>query len=149
MRAVVQRVTSARVRVDDRVVGEIGMGVLVFAGVEKGDGADDIRYIAGKVNDLRIFEDAAGKMNLSLAEVQGSVLAVSQFTLCGDCRRGRRPSFDDAEAPAVAKPLYDDLVAQMRALNLKVETGEFQAHMHVELVNDGPVTLLLDSRRRW
>jgi D-tyrosyl-tRNA(Tyr) deacylase len=149
MRAVVQRVTSARVRVDDRVVGEIGMGVLVFAGVEKGDGADDIRYIAGKVNDLRIFEDAAGKMNLSLAEVQGSVLAVSQFTLCGDCRRGRRPSFDDAEAPAVAKPLYEDLVAQMRALNLKVETGEFQAHMHVELVNDGPVTLLLDSRRRW
>jgi D-tyrosyl-tRNA(Tyr) deacylase len=149
MRAVVQRVTSARVRVDDRVVGEIGMGVLVFAGVEKGDGADDIRYIAGKVNDLRIFEDAAGKMNLSLAEVQGSVLAVSQFTLCGDCRRGRRPSFDEAEAPAVAKPLYEDLVAQMRALNLKVETGEFQAHMHVELVNDGPVTLLLDSRRRW
>jgi D-tyrosyl-tRNA(Tyr) deacylase len=149
MRAVVQRVTSARVRVDDRVVGEIGMGVLVFAGVEKGDGADDIRYIAGKVNDLRIFEDAAGKMNLSLAEVRGSVLAVSQFTLCGDCRRGRRPSFDGAEAPAVAKPLYEDLVAQMRALNLKVETGEFQAHMHVELVNDGPVTLLLDSRRRW
>jgi D-tyrosyl-tRNA(Tyr) deacylase len=149
MRAVVQRVTSARVRVDDRVVGEIGMGVLVFAGVEKGDGADDIRYIAGKVNDLRIFEDAAGKMSLSLAEVQGSVLAVSQFTLCGDCRRGRRPSFDGAEAPAVAKPLYEDLVAQMRALNLKVETGEFQAHMHVELVNDGPVTLLLDSRRRW
>ena len=149
MRAVVQRVTSARVRVDDRVVGEIGMGVLVFAGVEKGDGADDIRYIAGKVNDLRIFEDAAGKMNLSLAEVQGSVLAVSQFTLCGDCRRGRRPSFDRAEAPAVAKPLYEDLVAQMQALNLKVETGEFQAHMHVELVNDGPVTLLLDSRRRW
>ena len=149
MRAVVQRVTSARVRVDDRIIGEIGPGLLLFAGVEKGDGPEDIRYIAGKVNDLRIFEDAGGKMNLSLADVHGSVLAVSQFTLCGDCRRGRRPSFDEAEAPGAARPLYDALITQMRALNLRVETGEFQAHMHVELVNDGPVTLLLDSRRRW
>lgn len=149
MRAVVQRVTSARVSVDGRLVGEIGTGLLVFAGIEKGDGPGDIKYIAGKVNDLRIFEDTAGKMNLSLADVRGTVLTVSQFTLCGDCRRGRRPSFDDAEAPAVAKSLYDELVAQLRALNLNVETGEFQAHMNVELVNDGPVTLLLDSRRRW
>ena len=149
MRAVVQRVTSARVRVNHRIVGEIGNGLLVFAGVEKGDGADDVRYIAGKVNDLRIFEDAAGKMNLSLADTGGAVLVVSQFTLCGDCRRGRRPSFDDAETPGTAKVLYEDLVTQMRALGLKVETGEFQAHMQVELENDGPVTLLLDSRRRW
>jgi len=149
MRAVVQRVTSARVRVDDRVVGEIDVGFLVFAGVEKGDGPDDIKYIAGKVRDLRVFDDAGGKMNLSIADVHGAVLAVSQFTLCGDCRSGRRPSFDDAAAPGMAKPLYDALIAELRSLHLKVETGEFQADMQVELVNDGPVTLLLDSRRRW
>jgi D-tyrosyl-tRNA(Tyr) deacylase len=149
MRAVVQRVTFARVRVDDRTVGEIGRGLLVFAGVEKGDGAGDIAYIAGKVRDLRVFEDAAGKMNLSVEEADGAVLAISQFTLCGDCRKGRRPSFDAAESPAAAKPLYDGLVAALRQLNLTVETGEFQAHMQVELANDGPVTILLDSRRRW
>jgi D-tyrosyl-tRNA(Tyr) deacylase len=149
MRAVVQRVTFACVRVDGRVVGEIGRGILVFAGVEKEDGPNDIVYIAGKVNDLRIFEDAAGKMNLSLTESGGAVLVVSQFTLCGDCRRGRRPSFDAAESPAAAKPLYEGLVAALRALNVKVETGEFQAHMDVDLTNDGPVTILLDSRRRW
>ena len=149
MRAVVQRVTFARVRVENRVVGEIGRGLLVFAGVEKGDGPDDIAYIAGKVNDLRIFEDTAGKMNLSLADAGGSALVVSQFTLCGDCRRGRRPSFDDAETPAAARPLYEGLVNALRQLNVKVETGEFQAHMDVELTNDGPVTILLDSRRRW
>ena len=149
MRAVVQRVTFARVLVDDRAVGEIQRGLLLFAGVEKGDGPDDIAYIAGKVNELRIFEDAAGKMNLSLADAGGSALVVSQFTLCGDCRRGRRPSFDDAEAPAAARPLYEGLVNALRQLNVKVETGEFQAHMHVELTNDGPVTMLLDSRRRW
>ncbi len=149
MRAVVQRVTSARVRVGDRLVGEIGRGLLVFAGVEKGDGPDDIAYIAGKVNDLRIFEDAAGKMNLSIGEAGGAVLAVSQFTLCGDCRKGRRPSFDGAEAPLAARPLYEALVDELRAKNLTVETGEFQAQMEVELVNDGPVTILLDSRRRW
>lgn len=149
MRAVVQRVSSARVRVGDRLVGEIGSGLLVFAGVERGDGSDDIKYIAGKVSSLRIFEDADGKMNLSIADVEGAVLAVSQFTLCGDSRSGRRPSFDEAEAPAAARPLYDALVKELRALNLTVETGEFQAHMLVELVNDGPVTLLLDSRRRW
>jgi D-aminoacyl-tRNA deacylase len=149
MRAVVQRVTSARVRVDDRVVGEIGVGLVVLAGIEKGDGAEDVKYVAGKVKDLRIFEDAAGKMNLSVADVGGRVLAVSQFTLCGDCRRGRRPSFDEAEAPVAAKPLYEAFLTELRALKLAVETGEFQSHMQVELINDGPVTLLLDSRRRW
>jgi D-tyrosyl-tRNA(Tyr) deacylase len=149
MRAVVQRVTFARVRVNDRTVGEIGRGLLVLAGVEKGDGAGDIAYIAGKVRDLRVFDDAAGKMNLSVAEADGAVMAISQFTLCGDCRKGRRPSFDAAESPATAKPLYDGLVAALRQLNLTVETGEFQAHMQVELTNDGPVTILLDSRRRW
>lgn len=149
MRAVVQRVTFARVRIDGRVAGEIGRGMLVFAGVEKGDGPRDIAYIAGKVNDLRIFNDTAGKMNVSLAESGGAVLVVSQFTLCGDSRRGRRPSFDAAESPAAAKPLYEGLVTALRTLNVKVETGEFQAHMDVELTNDGPVTILLDSRGRW
>ena len=149
MRAVLQRVTSARVTVDGRTVGEIGAGLLVFAAVERGDGPDDIKYTAGKIKDLRIFEDEVGKMNRSVAEAGGAVLVVSQFTLCGDCRKGRRPSFDDAEAPAVARPLFDSLVAGLRALELKVETGELQAHMDVELVNDGPVTLMLDSRRRW
>lgn len=149
MRAVVQRVTSARVRVDGRTTGEIGRGLLVFAGVEKGDGPDDIAYVAGKVSDLRIFEDPAGKMNLRIGEAGGAALVVSQFTLCGDCRRGRRPSFDDAESPAAARPLFDGLVSAIRKLSVTVETGEFQAHMEVELVNDGPVTILLDSRRRW
>ncbi len=136
-------------RIDGRIVGEIGRGLLVFAGVEKGDGPDDIKYVAAKINGLRIFEDAEGKMNRAIGDAGGAVLAVSQFTLCGDCRKGRRPSFDDAEAPASARPLYESLVSELRAMNLKVETGEFQAHMEVELVNDGPVTILLDSRRRW
>jgi D-tyrosyl-tRNA(Tyr) deacylase len=149
MRAVVQRVTFARVRVDSRVVGEIASGLLVFAGVEKGDGPEDIAYVAGKVNDLRIFEDAAGKMNRSLQEAGGSVLVVSQFTLCGDARRGRRPSFDAAESPETARLVYERLRDALRELHVEVQTGEFQAHMDVELSNDGPVTLLLDSRRRW
>lgn len=149
MRAVVQRVTSARVQVTGRTVGEIGRGLLVFAGVEKGDGPDDIKYVAAKVSGLRIFEDGEGKMNLAVGDAGGAVLVVSQFTLCGDCRKGRRPSFDDAEPPASAKPFYESLLSELRALNLKIEAGEFQAHMEVELVNDGPVTILLDSRRRW
>jgi D-aminoacyl-tRNA deacylase len=149
MRAVVQRVSSARVMVDERSVGEIGLGLLVLAGVEQPDGQDDVKYLAGKIRDLRIFDDTAGKMNLSVGDAGGALLVVSQFTLCGDCRRGRRPSFDAAAAPAMAKRLYEDLVRELRASNLKVETGEFQAHMRVELVNDGPVTILLDSQRRW
>ena len=149
MRAVVQRVSFARVRVDGRTVGEIGRGLLVFAGVEQGDGPDDVAYVAGKTVNLRIFDDAGGKMNLMLGEVEGAVLLVSQFTLCGDCRRGRRPAFDAAASPAAAKPVYDRLIEALRALNVRVETGEFQAHMDVELANDGPVTILLDSRRRW
>ena len=149
MRAVLQRVTSACVRVDGRVIGEIGRGLLVFAGVEKGDVAEDITYVAAKVSDLRVFEDAAGRMNLSIREAGGAVLVVSQLTLCGDCRRGRRPSFDDAESPAAAKVMYEGLIDGLRARDVRVETGEFQADMAVELINDGPVTMLLDSRRRW
>jgi D-tyrosyl-tRNA(Tyr) deacylase len=108
-----------------------------------------VTYIAGKIRNLRIFEDDAGKMNRSLVESDGAVLVVSQFTLCGDCRKGRRPSFDEAETPAIAKPIYESLVAELRAANVTTHIGEFQAHMDVELVNDGPVTLMLDSRRRW
>ena len=149
MRAVVQRVSLARVRVDQRLVGEISGGLLVFAGVERGDTASDLKYVADKVRTLRIFSDEAGRMNRSVEEVHGAVLLVSQFTLCGDCRRGRRPSFDEAAEPATARALYDALVQELRASTLAIQTGEFQAHMHVELVNDGPVTLILDSRRRW
>lgn len=136
-------------QVGERTTGEIMRGLLVFAGVERGDGPGDIDYIAGKISDLRVFEDDAGKMNRSVADVGGAVLVVSQFTLCGDCRKGRRPSFDAAEPPITARPLYENLVASLRAHNLTVQTGEFQAHMDVALVNDGPVTLMLDSRRRW
>jgi D-tyrosyl-tRNA(Tyr) deacylase len=152
MRAVVQRVSSAAVTVDARTVGAIGHGLLVFVGVERADGPADADYIAAKVKDLRVFEDAADParhMNRSVQEVGGAVLVVSQFTLAGDCRKGRRPSFDEAAAPQLAKPLYEEVVGALRATGLSVATGEFQAMMQVSLVNDGPVTLLLDSRKRF
>ena len=147
MRAVVQRVSSAAVTVDDRTVGEIGHGLMVLVGVEREDGPADADYIAGKIRDLRVFEDDAHHMNRSVQEVGGAVLVVSQFTLAADCRKGRRPSFDAAAAPPIAKPLYEEVVRALRAQGLTVATGEFQATMQVSLVNDGPVTLLLDSRR--
>ena len=152
MRAVVQRVSSARVTVGDREVGKIGPGLLVFVGAERGDGPADAHHIASKVRDLRVFEDpadAAKHMHRSVEAVGGSVLVVSQFTLAGDCRKGRRPSFDAAEAPDVARPLVDAVVSELRAAGLPVECGEFQAMMQVSLVNEGPVTLLLDSRKRF
>ena len=152
MRAVVQRVSSAAVTVGERTVGRIGRGLLVLVGVERDDGPDDARYIAGKVRDLRVFEDPAeggSHMNRAVHEVGGAVMVVSQFTLAGDCRKGRRPSFDAAAAPTVARPLYEEVVRDLRAGGLRVETGEFQAMMQVSLVNDGPVTLLLDSRRQF
>jgi D-tyrosyl-tRNA(Tyr) deacylase len=150
MRAVIQRVTSARVRVGDRVTGEIERGLLVLLGVGKGDSQADVQYIAGKIRDLRVFESDAGKpMDRSVVEVGGSVLVVSQFTLYGDVRKGRRPSFDDAAAPAEARDLYEALVRELRTAHVPVLTGEFQAMMHVELVNDGPVTVLVDSRRQF
>jgi D-tyrosyl-tRNA(Tyr) deacylase len=148
MKAVLQRVASARVTVEGREVGAIGRGILALVGVEHGDGPADIEYIARKIRELRIFEDAAGRMNLSLGDVGGSVLAVSQFTLLADCRRGRRPSFDGAAAPEEARAAYETFVEQLQREDLVVATGEFQARMQVSLVNDGPVTLLLDSRRR-
>ena len=149
MRAVVQRVTSARVTVSERVTGEIAAGLLVLLGVEQGDGPPDVQYIAAKIRDLRIFPDEAGKMNRSLLDQQGAVLVVSQFTLSGDARNGRRPSFASAAPPDIARALYEEVVRELQASGLRVETGEFQAMMQVALVNDGPVTILLDSRKTF
>jgi D-aminoacyl-tRNA deacylase len=148
VRAVIQRVTGARVRVGDRIVGEIGPGLLVLLGIAHDDGPEDVRYIAGKIRDARLFEGENHKaMDRSVVDVGGAVLVVSQFTLYGDMRRGRRPSFDGAAPPDLARALYEDLVRELRAAALPVATGEFQAMMHVELINDGPVTILLDSNR--
>ena len=145
MRAVLQRVTSARVRVDGAVVGEIERGLLVLLGVAKTDTPADAAAIAAKIATLRVFDDEAGRMNLSVADVRGSVLVVSQFTLLGDCRGGRRPSYIEAAPPEEANTLYEAVVAAVRQAGLPVGTGVFRAHMAVELVNDGPVTLLIDS----
>jgi D-aminoacyl-tRNA deacylase len=147
MRAVLQRVTRASVRVEGRTVGEIGAGLVVLLGVARDDRESDALYLVEKVLNLRVFEDAGGRMNLSLAEAGGALLAVSQFTLYGDARKGRRPSWFDAAPPELARPLYEFFVAEARARGARVETGSFQAMMEVELVNDGPVTILLDSRK--
>ncbi|MGE3277235.1 MAG: D-aminoacyl-tRNA deacylase [Vicinamibacterales bacterium] len=152
MRAVLQRVSSARVVVGEHVVGAIGPGLMVLLGVETGDGPDDVRFIAGKIRDLRIFDDDGGldgrpRMNRSVADVGGQVLVVSQFTLAADVKNGRRPSFVGAAAPDLARALYEDVVRELRDSGLPVETGQFQATMQVALVNEGPVTILLDSRR--
>jgi D-tyrosyl-tRNA(Tyr) deacylase len=146
----VQRVTEARVRVGDRVTGEIPRGLLVLLGIGRDDGPEDVRYVAGKIRDARVFEGEDGKpMDRSVVDAGGAVLVVSQFTLYGDMRKGRRPSFDAAAAPEVARSLYEDLVRELRAVPLPVATGEFQAMMRVELVNDGPVTILIDSARQF
>lgn len=152
MKAVVQRVSSASVTVGDRAVGAIDRGLLVFIGVEHGDGPADVQYISSKVRDLRVFDDPAQPskgFERSVQDAGGAVLVVSQFTLAADCRKGRRPSFDDAAAPQIAKPIYEDVVRRLRDSGLTVATGEFQAMMQVTLVNDGPVTLLLDSRKTF
>jgi len=147
MRAVIQRVKSAEVLVDGRLSGKIGKGLLVFVGVAKGDSESDLTYLTSKIPDLRIFEDSSEKFNLSLREIGGEILVVSQFTLYGDCRKGRRPSFTDAEDPVLARELYERFVIRLREQGISVQTGEFQAKMEVHLINDGPVTLILDSRR--
>jgi len=149
MRAVVQRVSRAQVAVDEEITGQIGPGLLVLLGVGRDDTEADATYLAEKICGLRIFEDAQGKMNLSLQEVSGSVLAVSQFTLYGDVRRGKRPSFDAAAPPEKARQLYEFFVDQLRAAGLRCETGRFQQMMQVELVNEGPVTILLDSGKEF
>ena len=147
MRAVVQRVHRAHITVNEEIVGRIGPGLLVLLGVSKVDTRADVDYLAGKILGLRIFEDNDGKMNLSLADTQTAVLAVSQFTLYGDVRRGKRPSFDQAASPDLARELYEYFVEKIRQTGFICEAGCFQAMMQVELVNDGPVTLLLDSAR--
>jgi D-tyrosyl-tRNA(Tyr) deacylase len=158
VRAVVQRVTEARVRVDDlaaplrqgRVIGEIGRGLVVLLGVGRDDTATDVAYVASKIREIRVFEGEGGRnMDRSVADIGGSVLVVSQFTLYGDIRKGRRPAFDAAAPPDVARTLYESVVRELRAAQLPVATGEFQAMMHVELVNDGPVTVLIDSKRQF
>ena len=149
MRAVVQRVTRASVTVENQTVGAIERGFLVLLGVERGDGKADAEYIAEKCAGLRVFEDEAGKFNRSLQDVGGAVLLVSQFTLCGDARKGRRPSFTQAEAPEAAERLFMACRERLLALGVLVETGRFRTHMEASLVNDGPVTILLDSRRAF
>lgn len=149
MRAVVQRVSRGRVVVGDEVVGEIGKGYVVLLGVAREDDPAAADYMAEKIAGLRIFEDEAGKMNRSVMEAGGEILAVSQFTLYGDVRRGRRPGFDRAGRPEQAEPLYERFVERLRAMGIRVETGRFQTHMEVELVNDGPVTVLVDSEKSF
>ena len=149
MRALLQRVSAARVLVGREVTGEIGRGLLVFVGVGRDDTIDDVKYLAAKISDLRVFESDTGTpMDRSVLDVGGGLLVVSQFTLYGDVRKGRRPSFDGAAPPDDARRLYEEFVRELRATHLPVATGEFQAMMQVELVNDGPVTLLIDSRKQ-
>ena len=147
MRAVVQRVTCASVRVDDQIIGEIGNGLVVLLGIARDDTKVEAAYLVDKIANLRIFDDEAGKMNLWVKDTNGGLLIVSQFTLYGDVRRGLRPSWIDAAPPEVAEPLYDFFVRQARATIDNVATGKFQAMMQVELINDGPVTILLDSKK--
>lgn len=147
MRSVIQRVTRASVRVDAQVTGEIGAGLLILLGVSRTDNQESSVYLAEKIANLRIFSDSAGKMNLSLTDIGGSALVVSQFTLYGDTRGGRRPSYIQAAPPEAANQLYEEFVRAVRALGVPVETGVFQTHMNVELANDGPVTILLDSEK--
>ena len=149
MRAVVQRVTRASVKVDDQTVGEIKKGLVVLLGVATTDSSDDGDYLAAKISALRIFDDPEGKMNLSVTDVNGAVLIVSQFTLYGDVRRGLRPSWSNAAPPETAEPLYEDFVTRMKKLVATVCTGSFRKMMQVELINDGPVTILLDSKRQF
>lgn len=149
MRAVVQRVTSSSVSVDGKVIGSIGSGFNVLIGIAKDDTLDDLNYIKDKIVNLRVFQDENDKMNLSLLDVQGEILAISQFTLYGDCRKGRRPNFMEALGGEEAVKLYDEFVKMLKSTGLKVETGEFGADMKVEIHNDGPVTILLDSKRNF
>ena len=148
MKALLQRVNTASVTVDGKVVGNIGHGLVVFIGVANDDTAEDIQYLANKIPQLRIFDDAEGKFNLSALDVKGELLLVSQFTLLAGTRKGRRPGFTDAAPPDIAENLFNQFVEQSQATGLKVETGRFQTHMHVVIDNDGPVTIFIDSRER-
>lgn len=149
MRAVVQRVNHSNVTVDDELCGSIQRGLMVLLGVEQGDTDSDLQYMVDKITNLRIFEDENEKMNLSLKDVKGELLVVSQFTLMGDCRKGRRPSFSTAARPDEANALYEQFVTQCEAMDIHVQTGQFQEHMIVNIANDGPVTLMIDSKRNF
>ncbi len=149
MRAVIQRVSSASVEVEGTIVGQIDQGLLVFLGVGQGDGRKEVTWMADKIATLRIFQDDDGKMNRSLVETGGSALVVSQFTLYGDCRKGRRPSFIQAAAPDEANRLYEEFVAELRGHGIQVATGTFQATMRVASINEGPITMLIDSEKRF
>ncbi|WP_066637833.1 D-aminoacyl-tRNA deacylase [Desulfolucanica intricata] len=149
MRAVIQRVKRGSVSIAGKTVGEIAAGLVILLGVGQGDTDRDVSYLAAKIAGLRIFEDEQDKMNLSIQDVKGEVLVVSQFTLYGDCRRGRRPSYSAAAPPDQAVKLYEQFVSELRSLGLKVATGIFQSHMQVEIINDGPVTILLDSNKMF
>ena len=149
VRAVIQRVLRGAVRVDGKLVGKIGPGVVVFLGIGQKDQREDIKYLTEKIVNLRIFEDSQEKMNLSLLDTRGELLIISQFTLYGDCRRGRRPSFSNAADPEKAERLYEDFLSELKKYNLSVKSGQFQAMMDVDLVNTGPVTILLDSQRNF
>lgn len=147
MRVVVQRVSKASVKISDKLAGQIKQGLVVLAAIAEEDSDQDLSYMAEKIVNLRIFEDPSGKMNDSVLGIKGGILAISNFTLCGDARKGRRPDFTSAAKPDKARPLFDRFVALLKGYGIKVETGEFQAMMDVELVNDGPVTILLDSKK--
>ena len=147
MKIVIQRVKQSKVKVNSEVVAKIDKGLLILIGAEKGDNKSDVDYLVSKALNLRIFEDDNSKMNLSVLDIKGQILAVSQFTLLGDCRKGRRPSFDKAAKGEEALELYNYFISELKKSDLKVETGQFGAHMQVDLINDGPVTLILDSRK--
>lgn len=149
MRAVIQRVNRSSVKVEDKIIGEIGNGLLVLLGIEEKDNEADIKYLVDKICNLRIFEDGEEKMNLSLIDTAGELLVVSQFTLYGDCRHGRRPSFSMAAKPEYAKELYESFLCEIKKYIKKVECGQFQAQMEVEIINNGPVTILLDSKKNF
>lgn len=147
MKALIQRVSEAEVEIQGRLISKIGRGALVFLGIEKGDTDKDVEYIVKKSTNLRIFEDTEGKMNLSIKDIRGEILIVSQFTLVADCQKGNRPSFDNAEDPLKANKLYSRVVMRLKQEGISIATGEFAAYMQVHLINDGPVTILLDSNR--